>query len=318
MSTSKGSSFLQKNLQILLTYLVVILLLIAAQTISPGFLNRTSLTSWLRQISFLSIVAIGQTLVILSGGINLSVASGVTLANVVGAQLMAGKNENALFAFTVVVLIGLLTGLVNGSGIYFLKISPLVMTLAMDSVLLGAAYIYCQGAPKGATAPFVKTLATGWIGDLVPINFLIFLILGIATVFFINCTTFGRDIKAIGTNVKASSYSGVRVAGITILIYCISGVMSSIVGFLLVGYSGTSYLNIGTEYSMNSIAAVVLGGTSIAGGLGGYTGTVAGAAIVIILQSILTVINIPDYGRSMIHGLVLIVILLLYAREKKN
>ncbi len=318
MKTSTLISPVKKNMQIILTYFVVILLLIVAQTISPGFLNTTSLSSWLRQISFLSIVAIGQTFVIISGGIDLSVASVITLSNVVGAQLMAGENSNIMIAVGVVVGLGLLAGLINGIGVHYLKISPLVMTLAMSSVLLGVAYIYCKGAPKGATAPMIKMLATGWLGGIIPINTIIFLALGIIAVILLRCTVFGRNIYAIGTSTTAARYSGVNVPLTTILVYCVSAVMCSVVGFLMIGYSGTSYLNIGNDYTMNSIAAVVIGGTSIAGGLGGYTGTVAGAAIVIILQSILTVINIPEYGRNMIHGLVIIGILLLYGREKKK
>lgn len=308
---------LKDHKQLVMAYGVMVLILIFAQIVSPGFLALNHLDSILRQICFLAIVGIGQTCAIMTGGIDLSVASVIAVSNVVSAQLMSGQDENVPIAFLVVLGIGLFAGLANGIGVQYLKISPLVMTLAMGSVMQGAAYIYCKGAPKGATAPFVRNLAIGKLFGI-SLPFLIWLVLAAVFIIVLKCTTIGRAIYAVGTNQEAARQSGIHTSRTVIGVYALSGVMSALVGFLLIGYTGTSFLNTGEPYTMNSIAAVVIGGTSVAGGSGGYVGTIAGAVIMTVLVSILTVAKIPEFGRQMAQGLIILAILLVYGRERKK
>lgn len=315
--SGKRLAAVSANKQLIMAYGVMVLILILAELVSPGFLALSHLDSIMRQICFLAIVGIGQTYAIITGGIDLSVASVIALSNVVSAQIMSGQDENVLPAILAVLAIGLFAGLANGAGVQYLKISPLVMTLAMGSVMQGAAYIYCKGAPKGATAPFVRNLAVGKLFGL-SLPFLIWLVLAAVFVVVLKCTTAGRAVYAVGTNQEAARQSGVHTSRTIIGVYVLSGIMSALVGFLLIGYTGTSFLNTGEPYTMNSIAAVVIGGTSVAGGSGGYIGTIAGAVIMTVLVSILTVAKIPEFGRQMAQGIIILVILLVYGRERKK
>jgi ribose transport system permease protein len=299
-----------------LVYLILIVLLFLAELIAPGFLAFNHMDSVLRQASFLGIVAIGQTIVILIGGIDLSVASGITIANIVGAQLMDGKNSNILVAIGAVLLIGLIIGLINGLGVHFFHIPPLVMTLGVGSVVQGIVLLYSKGAPKGHTAPLIEFISTGRIGGTISGILLVWIILSILTVIILKFTTYGRSIYALGTNVVSARYSGVNVPLTTIAIYVASGLLAALTGFLLVGYTGTSFLTSGDVYSMNSIVAVVVGGTSIIGGSGGYIGTIAGSIIMTVITSLLTIIKIPESGRQVAQGLIILIVVFIYGREK--
>jgi len=298
-----------------LVYAVLIVLLIAAQLISPGFLSLGHMDSVLRQSAFLGIVAIGQMFVILTGGIDISVASVISMANVVAAQVMSGKDANVPLAVGLVLLIGLVAGLANGLGVYYLRISPIVMTLAMGGVFQGAALIYSKGAPKGQTAPFIQYLSTGKIGGSVSVLIVLWIVLAAAVIVVLRRTVYGRSTYIVGTSPRVARYSGIKVGFQTVSVYVISGVMAAITGLLLVGYTNTSYITAGTVYTMNSIAAVVIGGTSIMGGAGGYGGTIAGAVIMTVIVSLLTIVSIPEAGRDIVQGLLIIGLLLIYGRQ---
>jgi ribose transport system permease protein len=315
-SSAKAPSLLQeKTKPILLVYLILLVILVVAQLISPGFVSFDHMETVIRQSAFLGIVAIGQTFVILTGGIDLSVASVISISNIVAAQVMSGSDQNVGTAMVFVILIGLVTGLANGCCIYYLKIPPMVMTLAMGSVVEGIALIYSKGAPKGNTAPFVQFLGTGRIGGVLSPLILIWIVLSALTILVLKKGIFGRNTYLVGTNVLSSSYSGVNIAKQIISVYVISGMMAALTGILLVGYTNTSFINAGDIYSMNSIAAVVMGGTSIMGGYGGYVGTIAGSIIMTVIVSLLTILHMPVSGRDIIQGLIIISLVLVYGRQ---
>ena len=299
-------------------YGFLVVLLFIAQLIMPGFISFDHLRNIVQQAAFLGIVAIGQTFVILTSGIDLSIASVITLSNIVSAEIMAGSNSNIFAAFAAVFAIGLGVGLLNGVGIVFLRISPLIMTLAMGGVLRGIALIYSRGAPRGRTAPLVQFISTGRIGETISVLVLLWIVLSIITIVVLRKTIFGRCVYLIGTNKLATRYSGINTVSVTIAVYTISALMSSLTGILLVGYTNTSFISAGDPYTMNSIATVVIGGTSIMGGSGGYAGTIAGSIIMIVIVSILTIIQMPESGRLIVQGLLLIILVLLYSRKKSS
>jgi ribose transport system permease protein len=308
---------IKNNGQLVAVYGIMALFLVLAEIMAPGFLNISHLSNTIRQVSFLATVSIGQTAVILAGGIDLSIASIITLANVVSAQMMNGSNAEIPVTIVIILGMGFVCGLINGIGVHGLKISPLIMTLAMGSVWKGAAYVYCKGAPKGATAPLIKTLVTGSFSGI-PYCTVIWLIFAAIFIIILNKTVAGRAIFAIGTNREAARLSGVKPGVTTLGVYILSATMSALVGFLLIGYTGTSFLNTGDPYTMNSVAAVVIGGTSVAGGVGSYLGTIPGAVIMVIMTNILTVIKIPEFGRQIAQGLIILIILLVYGRGRKS
>lgn len=319
----------KKLIPLLLVYGTLVVLLVAAEFLSPGFLKLNHMETVLRQVAFLGIVSIGQTLVILTGGIDLSIQYTLVLSNVVSAQIMAGQQENAIPALLIAVCIGLVVGLMNGLGIYLLNIPPMIMTLAVGTAVYGVAYIYCNGAPKGYASPVIANIANGRIGELfesgsllsrLDINgtILLWIVLSILAIVVLKFTVFGRAIYAIGVNRQAARYSGVHVPGTILAVYAISGILAAITGVLFVGYTGTSYLSTAASYNMDSIASVVIGGTSIVGGIGGYVGTIAGVMVMTVISSIMTIVNMAESGKKIISGMILIVLLVSVYRKKKN
>ena len=308
----------EKIRSLFFVYGFLIVLLPVAQIISPGFLSLGHLGNVLQQAAFLGIVSIGQTFVILTGGIDLSVASVITLADIVSAQIMFGADGNVPAAFAAVILIGFAAGLMNSAGILFLRISPMIMTLATSGVLRGIALIYSKGAPKGRTAPFIQFLSTGRIGGVISALIVLWILLSIIAIVVLRKTVFGRSVYVIGANPLAARYSGVNTKLVTMAVYTIAALMSSVTGMLLVGYTNTSYISAGDPYTMNSIATVVIGGTSIMGGSGGYAGTIAGAVIMVVIVSLLTIVKIPESGRLIVQGVLLILLVLLYSRQKSR
>ena len=296
---------LKKALPILFVYLVMVFLAVAINFVSPGFLTLNHICSILKQASFLGLVCIGQTLIILSGGIDLSAEYTLLLANVVSAAIISGKSENTLLAFLTVLGIGIAAGLINGAGVYFLKIPAMIITLATGMVLYGLSYIYCNGAPGGYASDILSSLVNSRFLSIFSGASVIWIVLSALCIVLLSRTTVGRSIHAIGTNRTASVYS------------VIASVMAALSGFLLLGYTGTSYMSTGSGYNMDSIAAVVIGGTSIVGGSGGYIGTIAGVGIMILINSLLTVLNVPEAVKQIVQGSLIIVLLLAVYKRKK-
>jgi len=297
-------------------YLGVALLVGLGAIISPGFASPDHLLLILNVAAFLGLIAAGQSLVILTGGIDLSVSSVVTLCSVVAATLMNGSDQHLWGGAAASLGLGVLCGLVSGLGVAFLRIHPMVMTLGMTSVVQGCALLYTSGAPKGSAAPLLSRLATGRLLGVVPYVLVIWAAAAAAVIVLLHRTSWGRWVYALGNSPRAATYSGVRVPWVLTSVYLASGALSGLAGLLLAGYTRTSYLNIGEPYQLNSIAAVVVGGSSILGGSGSYVGTIAGCVIMVLVQSILPILSIPEAGRRIVSGALVLGLLLLYGRER--
>ena len=307
---------MQKILPIIAVYLVMVLLLICTNIVQPGFLTFSHMGKVLRTASFLGIVAIGQTLVIISGGIDSSVMYMVTFANVFAAQYMNGNNDRIVMSLILCVIFAVVIGVVNGAGIYYLNIPPIVMTLASGTIVYGITYLYCKGAPKGETGAMLAEIAGTEIAGMLYGTTIIWGILACLCIFVLKCTTFGRAIYAIGTNPEAARYSGINSAAVTMIVYVISALMSVLAGWLLVGYRGRGSLNAGNEYNLSSIAAVVIGGTLITGGKGGYVGTIAGVIVMTVISSLMTLVNLGEWGRQVLEGVIIIVLIVAMSEKK--
>ena len=298
-------------------YVAVVLLIALGAAISPGFESPDHLLLILNLASFLGLVAAGQSLVILSGGIDLSVSSVVTLAGVVSATMMSGSDSNMFIAIIACLALGLVIGLLNGLGVAFVGIHPLVVTLGMASIVQGAALLYTDGAPKGSAAPLLTQIASNRLFGVVPIVLLVWAAVAIVLILFMHRSVWGRWLYALGNSPKATFCSGVRVPWVLVSLYAITSVLAALAGVLLTGYTRTSYLTIGDPYQLNSIAAVVIGGSSILGGQGSYVGTIAGCIIMVLVQSLLPIMSIPEAGRRIISGALILLLLLLYGRGRK-
>ena len=310
--------FIKKNAgssQVMVNVILVVLLL-AAQLMSPGYLKPTHVAGILRLASFMGIAAIGQNLTILTGGIDLSIANTITFANVIAEQIMMGRNENLPAALFAVIVMGVMVGFINGVGIHWLKIPPFIMTLGVGTVIQGVFLIYTKGAPKGNASPFLKAICgQSFIGILSGIV-VIWAVMAAVTIVLLRNTPYGRKIYSVGTNEQAARFSGIHTGRVTFSVYLISAVIAAVSGFFLVGYTGTSFLDVGTSYNTKTIAAVIIGGTAITGGKGGYIGTIAGAIIMTILDDFLTIVNIPEAGRQIMQGVIIVLLVLIYSREK--
>ena len=303
--------FIQKNAgsSQVMVYVILVVLLLAAQIMSPGYLKPTHVAGILRLASFMGIAAIGQNLTILTGGIDLSIANTITFANVIAAQIMMGRDENLAAALLAVIVMGAMVGFINGVGIHWLKIPPFIMTLGVGTVIQGVFLIYTKGAPKGNASPLLKAVCgQSFIGILSGIV-VIWAVMAAVTIVLLRNTPYGRKIYSVGTNEQAARFSGIHTGRVTFSVYLISAIIAAVSGFFLVGYTGTSY-------NTKTIAAVIIGGTAITGGKGGYIGTIAGAIIMTILDDFLTIVNIPEAGRQIMQGVIIVLLVLIYSREK--
>jgi len=282
-------------------YALVVLALVGGAITIPRFLSSGHLDSMSATAAYIGIIAIGQTIVLLLGGIDLSIPYVLNLA----AVLLTGLGASGLSgggSLAVVLGVGLGAGLVNGLGVAVLDVPPLVMTLGMNSVLQGVSLMYTGGSPVGTAPGFVTTLSTGVDG--IPYVDMLWAGLVVAVTFALVFTRFGRSVYSIGANRRASELCGLPVRRTLVVAYALSGLSAALGGALLAGYSGQAYLGMGDNYLLPSIAVVVIGGTSILGGKGSYVQTVAGAMLITIIESAL--LTIGQAGQDVLYGSVIL------------
>ncbi|WP_319414615.1 ABC transporter permease [uncultured Cohaesibacter sp.] len=318
-SQDKSAQFLGhfKN-PLLVAFILIILLLVAGESLSPGFASIEQILRLLIVAALLGIVAAGQNLVILGGreGIDLSVGGVVSLSAVLAGNVMDGSNANILAAIAICLAAGAAVGLLNGIGVTLFGIPPLVMTLGMLGVLQGLLVVIRQGIPSGLAAPALANFVSKPFLLSLPGIIWLWAAVGLLMAFLLMRTALGHKIYAIGSNEKAAYMAGIPVRLIRIMLFALSSMFAAVAGICILGYSGTSFANVGDSYMLSSIIAVVLGGTPLSGGKGGYTGTMAGAFLLILMQSILTTLSIGESGRQIVFGLTLLVLLLFYGRSK--
>ena len=296
-----------------------ILLFVIGGFVRPGFASPGSIGAVLTVASFVGFVAAGQTFVILIGGIDLSVPWTLNAAAILMMSSAASSNARAPYALALTLGMGALVGLCNGVGIAVFAVPAVVMTLAMNGVLEGLTLGLSGGLTCPSCAayapPALQAVAHGTIFGIPAILYLWLAVILVAS-FILSFTSFGRGTYAIGNNAKASYLSGLNVTRTTVVLYMLSGMFSALAGIMILGFGGQASLGLGAPYLFQSIAAAVIGGLSIAGGRGHYVGTVAGAVSLVALVSVLMAMNMPEYGRSITYGVVILVLLLLYGREK--
>ena len=272
----------------------------------------------LRLASFIAIIGAGQTLVIISGseGIDLSAGSLVTVGAMLTYVLINGNNNLILPVLLLVLATGAFVGLVNGLGIMYLRISPFVMTLGMAGVVQGAIILLTKGYYDGEVADIMTRIIARDLVWGIPGMIFVWAIIGILITLILERTRFGKQLFAIGVNRTTARLSGVKVNRMVILTYVIAGALACFAGFLLVGYTQNAGPNLGNQYLFPSIIAVAIGGTQMSGGKGSYFGTIAGAIVIQLITSLLTTMQLPQALQQIIFGSLLLVILVVYGREK--
>ena len=271
-----------------------------------GGFGGSYLKSLLLLSAFLSILAFGQSTVILAGGLDLSIPSAVTLCACIFAALVAGSNQALLYAVPGVLICGALIGAANGIGITVLGLPPIVMTLAANGILQGLALALTGGSPTGFAPPGLTLVHhRAQFAGATPVVWL-FPLFVIAGVVLQRSTFLGRKIYAIGNSTKVATLSGVDVRATVIAAYTISGVCAALVSILLVGFNGAANLGMGDEYLLPSIAVVVAGGVLITGGRGHYLGVIGGVLLLIALQILISGTLLPNSVRGIIFGFVML------------
>jgi ribose/xylose/arabinose/galactoside ABC-type transport system permease subunit len=300
-------------------FIFLAILFITASLVSPNFLNPQNLKDILNQSAALGIVSVGQTFVILigGGGLDLSVASVMSTVAVIMAHNTEGQNALFLPVTGVCLLFGIIVGLANGLLITKRKVQPFMATLGMMIIVQGIRFLYTKGMPKGGFPPILRFLGTGDVGPI-PTSILSLAIMVFAAFVILRKTTLGRKIYAIGGNVQTARLCGYKIDLITTVVYMISGFMATIAGLYLAGWIGISDNWVGKGYELDSIAAVVMGGTTFEGGRGGVLGTVVGVLIVMMLYNLVLLLHMPVQAQYVVKGVVIILATSFYASFRRK
>ena len=289
--------------------LTIMLFLILGLTgmLSPMSLHPSNIVAVIKMAPIMGMIALGQTLVILTGHIDFSTGFITIFILTLSSGLMNARNEAALWASLVCLLVGLLIGLFNGVLVTLTKAESLVCTLAVGSIVQGIYFLYTGGAPKGGLPPVLRFIGgSGKVFGSIPVSVLFWLLCSFLAGYVISKTPFGRSIYYVGSNPTAAYYSGIDVKRITIVCFMISGLTSAIAGLLLGGFLGVGTLQLNVlDFSFIPIIAVIMGGTSFVGAVGGIGLTVVGTLTMQYLINLLTILHIQYWGKSILQGVMI-------------
>lgn len=293
---------------------VLVVLVAVTGVIEPDYLSFAGLRNTLLFAAPLGILAAAQTILMLTGGIDLSVAMIAT-----GSAYVAGNQspKGALVAILLGLLVGFLSGAANGIGVGVFRVNPLIMTLATSAILLGLFTQWVQTILSGSTsvAPFISTLGGGsFLNHRVPYSVLVWVGLSVILLWLLHRSGFGRVVYGIGDNAVAMRLAGIRVWQVQIAVYTLAGVLAAIAGILLAGRTGAVDLQLASTFLLPSVAAAVIGGTSIFGGSGSYAGTILGALILAVLNSMLTFLNVGQAIQQIVYGSIVLFLAWGYAQ----
>lgn len=312
--TRRSARVSRETISTVTVAILCVVLLLGARFISPSLGSWSQVETVLVLGSFLVVLSFGQGVVILTGGLDLSLPAVITLGGILATNWIGVYDTSAWYLLPVVLMICASVGLVSAIGIIWLKVPPFIMTLAMSIIVSSILLGYTKGTPRGASPDAALALMKGSIFGLpAVITFVIlFVIVGWL---FQSRSAIGRYLYAVGMNVDAARVAGVPVVLVQTLPYVISAVCAGLVGIMLVGYSNGATLRMGESYLLPSIAAVVIGGSSILGGSGSFLGTVGGAILLTTLGTIISAIGLEFGLRTIIEGTIVLVALLLLREE---
>lgn len=298
--------------------LAAVLLFVLGALVRPGFASPGSISAVLVVASFVGLVAAGQMFVVLIGGIDLSVPWVLNAAAILMVTSSLGQDGRAGYALVLTLGMGLGVGALSGVGVALLNVPAVVMTLAMNGIMQGLTLGLSGGMTCGSCASYAPPVVQAAVHASllgVPAALWLWVAVAAAVSAVLSLTGFGRRTYAIGTSARASYLAGINVSAVTVALYALSGLFSALAGVMLVGFGGQAALGMGDPYLFQSIAAVVIGGVAILGGRGHYVGVAAGTISLVTLVSVLMALNMPEYGRSIIYGVIILALLLLYGRE---
>lgn len=298
--------------------IVVLILLLAAlvvgiSVIRPGTVTPDWISNTLLFAAPLALMAGGQTLLLLTGGIDLSVASVATGS---AYLLSANAAHHEIAAVFLGLSVGLVVGLLNGIGVAVFRVQPLVMTLGTGLMTEGILVVYSQKVIANLpTIPwFIRALGSGKVLGVVPVDLFVWIPIAALLIWGLRGSGFGRLLYAVGDNTEACRLAGVRVWRVLLAAYVACGLLNAIAGLILVGTTNAADLSLANVYLLPAIAAAIIGGTSIFGGRGGYGGSIVGALILTVLDSLLTLLNAPEPIKQVLYGAIILLLAAAYTR----
>jgi ribose transport system permease protein len=293
---------------------LLVALVVAGSSFSDRFGTLRNFTNVFEQAAGLGFVSLGQTLVILTGGIDLSIDGIVTIASMLTSGLIDGDPARVVSVVAAVLLIGTLIGASNGILTVLLRVHPLIVTIGMASVLQGAGLLYSLN-PPGSVPPEFESFAYGRVAG-VPIGGAIMLGLFLAVGVFLRSTRLGRQIYAVGGDPFAARLIGIPHDKVIIVVYALSGLLAALTAVYLVSRLGVGDPWAGQGWALRSITPVVVGGTVLAGGRGGVTGTLLGVFLISLLNNLLNYLDVSTYYQWIVQGLIIIVAVSVYLERR--
>ena len=296
---------------------VLLILCIIVSLATDKFLTSGNIISVLRQISINTYIALGMTLIIILGHIDLTVGAVVAMCGTLTVGFIVNQGLPVEIAIIGGVLLGVLFGFINGVIVSTFKVPSFIITMAMMNVANGIAYVYSGGQSTRITDGFFISIGTGYLFSVIPLPVLYMILLIIVISFLLVKTRFGVYVYAIGGNREAARLSGIPIRKIEIIVFTLSGLLSAFAGLVLASRMYSGQPSVGSGYEMDAIAACVLGGTSMAGGKGSISGTVLGAMVIGIISNGLNLIGVSSYWQLIVKGIIIATAVILDSQKEK-
>lgn len=284
--------------------LILVLMVLCMTAVKPVFIRSANIINIFRQVSVIGTLAFGVTLIIITGGIDLSSGSVVALVGVITATF-ASPGQSVTVAILMGLVVGAACGLFNGAVLALTRIPPFIVTLGMMTAARGAALLFTDGRPVSDISTEFLYLGSGNIG-IIPVPVIIFLSMGLLTHIILRKSKFGKTIYALGGNEQATKVCGISVNKVLVVVYTYAGIMSAVGGIILTSRVSSGNPIAGTGYELDAIASAVIGGTSLTGGVGYISGTIIGALIIGVLNNGLTLIGVSPYWQQIIKAIIII------------
>ena len=298
-------------------FLLAVALFFVINLVIPGYATWNSFLSLLLLASLLGIAAVGQTLTIIIGGFDMSIPAVIGLANVL-LSLLHGQGYPVAAAAVIILLVAIAIGCINGFASRYLQLNPLVVTLATGSIVLGAIWAATRGEVAGSVPEWlIDTVSVIGTTGPIPLPGVVVVWLVLAAIILVveRGSTLGRWIFAAGANPRAAEFAGVPMLAVWMIVYALSAVFAAIAGMFLAGFSGAADPSVGAAYLFTTVAAVVVGGTPLTGGRGGYGRTIAGCLIVTELGTLLIGLGLDQAAQQICLGFLIVALVALYGRE---
>ncbi len=305
----KAVKFLKSTAGMVLA--VTILIGIVVHITTGNFFTAYNISTLTRAASFVIIVGFGQTIVLLTGGIDLSVASIGSVCGMFSAIFMVNMGMNPLLSILLSSLLGIFFGAVNGFFIAYMKMTPFIVTLATMQIYKGIVYVITKGMPITGMPKLAEVLANGVIGNILPNIVIIMAAICIVLTVWLKNTKTGRYVYALGGNRNCAKIVGIPIERIEMLVYCLSGLLSAAAGVLMACKLASFQASIGESWQMDSITAAVLGGTSMAGGIGSVVGAIAGGLLSSVIKTCITLLRVSSYWETIVTGTVVLIAVLI-------